>query len=128
MQQNLQILPNNSIGLPIDIWIPVTDYLKPQISDQITAGAGYYYKTKFKFSVEAYYKSMKNLVELKEGAFFVFGGYDWDKSFYTGDGVARGLEVMIEKQSGKIKGFIGYALSKSERQFDAINNGQSFPF
>lgn len=128
MQQNLQILPNNSIGLPIDIWIPVTDYLKPQTSDQYTFGAGYYYKTKFKVSVEAYYKSMKNLVELKEGAFFVFGGYDWDKSFYTGTGKAKGIEVMIEKQTGKIKGWIGYALSKSDRQFDNINFGKAFPY
>ncbi|MFM9944209.1 MAG: TonB-dependent receptor [Bacteroidia bacterium] len=128
MQQNLQILPNNSIGLPIDIWIPVTDYLKPQISDQYTFGAGYYFKTKFKFSIEGYYKSMQNLVELKEGALFLFGGYDWDKSFYIGDGIAKGLEVMIEKQTGKIKGWIGYCLAKSERKFADINNGKAFPY
>ena len=128
MQQNLQILPNNSIGLPIDIWIPVTDYLKPQISDQFTFGIGYYFKNKYKLSVESYYKSMKNLVELKEGAFFVFGGYDWDKSFYTGKGLARGIEVMLEKQTGKVKGWVGYSLSKSDRQFQSINNGHAFPF
>ncbi len=128
MQQNLQILPNNSIGLPIDIWIPVTDYLKPQISDQFTFGIGYYFKNKYKLSVEGYYKSMKNLVELKEGAFFVFGGYDWDKSFYTGKGLARGIEVMLEKQTGKVKGWVGYSLSKSDRQFQSINNGHAFPF
>ncbi len=128
MQQNLQILPNNSIGLPIDIWIPVTDYLKPQISDQFTFGIGYYFKNKYKLSVEGYYKSMKNLVELKEGAFFVFGGYNWDKSFYTGKGLARGIEVMLEKQTGKVKGWVGYSLSKSDRQFQSINNGHAFPF
>ena len=128
LQQNLQILPNNSIGLPIDIWIPVTDYLKPQISDQFTFGIGYYFKNKYKLSVEGYYKSMKNLVELKEGAFFVFGGYDWDKSFYTGKGLARGIEVMLEKQTGKVKGWVGYSLSKSDRQFQSINNGHAFPF
>lgn len=128
MQQNLQILPNNSIGLPIDIWIPVTDYLKPQSSDQFTLGAGYYYKTKFKLSIEGYYKSMKNLVELKEGDFFAFGGYNWDKSFYTGKGFSKGVEIMLEKQTGKIKGWIGYSISKSERQFADINNGEAFPF
>jgi hypothetical protein len=128
MQQSLQILPNNNIGLPIDIWIPVTDYLKPQISDQSTIGLGYFFKKQFKISVEAYYKSMKNLVELKEGAFFEFGGYEWDKSFYTGTGVAKGLEIMLEKQSGKIKGWVGYALTKSDRQFAGINNGIAFPF
>ena len=128
MQQNLQILPNNSIGLPIDIWIPVTDYLRPQSSDQTTVGAGFYFTKDYSISIDGYYKSMKNLVELKEGAFFVFGGYDWDKSFYTGKGYAKGMEVMIEKHQGKIKGWIGYCLSKSERQFADINNGTAFPF
>lgn len=128
MQQNLQILPNNSIGLPIDIWIPVTDILKPQISDQITASFFYSINSKYRFSVETYYKKMYNLVELKEGKYFVFGGYDWDKSFYIGNGTARGAEILIEKQSGKIKGWFGYALSKSDRNFKDINGGKTFPF
>lgn len=128
MQQNLQILPNNSIGLPIDIWIPVTSFLKPQRSDQYTLGSSLILKNTFKFSLEAYYKSMQNLLELKEGALFLFGGYQWDQSFYTGSGLARGLEFMLEKYSGKVKGRIGYALSKSDRTFEMIHNGSSFPF
>lgn len=128
MQQNLQILPNNSVGLPVDIWIPVTDVLKPQISDQISLGFGQRINKTFKISLDAYYKWMDNLVELKEGNFFVFGGYEWDKSFYTGSGKARGIEVLLEKQTGKIKGWIGYALSKSDRLFEGINKGESFPF
>jgi outer membrane cobalamin receptor len=128
MQQNLQILPNNSVGLPVDIWIPVTNYLKPQTSDQTTVGVGYYFKKHYKISLEGYFKSMNNLVELKEGAFFVFGGYEWDKSFYTGRGYARGMELMIEKNSGKLKGWIGYTLAKSDRTFSGINQGKTFPF
>lgn len=128
MQQNLQILPNNSVGLPIDIWIPVTDYLKPQISDQVTASIGYYFKKHYKLSFETYYKAMQNLVELKEGSFFVFGGYEWDKSFYTGKGTAKGMEIMLEKQTGKLRGWLSYTLSKSEREFAGINNGKPFPF
>ncbi len=128
MQQNLQILPNNSIGLPIDIWLPVTDKLKPQNSDQVSLNTGIYIKKHFKLSVEGYYKTMKNIVELKEGAFFIFGGYEWDKSFYIGNGQAKGLEFTLEKHTGKIRGWIGYALSKSDRQFDAINQGIVFPY
>lgn len=128
MQQNLQILPNNSVGLPVDIWIPVTDYLKPQISDQVTAGVGYFFKKQYKLSVETYFKAMQNLVELKEGSFFVFGGYEWDKSFYTGKGNAKGLEIMLEKQSGKLRGWLSYTLSKADRKFEGINQGRSFPF
>lgn len=128
MQQNLQILPNNSVGLPIDIWIPVTEKLKPQVSEQYTAGIFYTINKNYRISLETYYKKMQNLVELKEGNYFVFGGYDWDNSFYNGVGIAKGAEIMIEKQNGKIRGWLGYSVSKSDRIFNEINDGESFPF
>lgn len=128
MQQNLQVLPNNSVGLPIDIWIPVTDKLKPQLSDQSTMGIFYTINRHYRLSFETYLKIMQNLVEIKEGNYFVFGGFDWDKSFYTGKGISRGAEIMIEKQTGKVRGWLGYSLSKSDRIFDDINGGKAFPF
>ncbi|NUM31276.1 MAG: TonB-dependent receptor plug domain-containing protein [Bacteroidetes bacterium] len=128
MQQNLQVLPNNGVGLPIDIWIPVTEKLKPQLSEQSTIGIFYSVNRHYRLSLESYIKFMQNLVEIKEGEYFVFGGFEWDNSFYTGKGFSRGVEIMIEKQTGKVRGWLGYSLSKSERIFENINNGKSFPF
>lgn len=35
---------------------------------------------------------------------------------------------MLEKRTGSFTGWIAYTLSKSDRQFDAINDGKVFPF
>jgi hypothetical protein len=35
---------------------------------------------------------------------------------------------MLEKQTGKLRGWLSYTLSKSEREFAGINNGKPFPF
>jgi hypothetical protein len=44
-----------------------------------------------------------------------------------GEGSAYGLELFLKKKTGDLTGWIGYALSKSERVFAEINGGQPFP-
>jgi hypothetical protein len=44
-----------------------------------------------------------------------------------GKGRAYGVEFQIEKIKGDFTGWISYTLSKSERSFDAIKNGDWFP-
>ena len=41
MQQYLHLLSNSSIGLPTDLWLPVTDRIKPQKSHQYAIGGIY---------------------------------------------------------------------------------------
>ena len=44
-----------------------------------------------------------------------------------GKGWAYGTEFFLRKKTGKLKGWVGYTIAKSERQFDEINHGKSFP-
>jgi hypothetical protein len=46
----------------------------------------------------------------------------------SGVGRAYGLELFARKQSGKTTGWLSYALSKSERKADYINNGEWYSF
>jgi hypothetical protein len=39
-----------------------------------------------------------------------------------------GLEISVEKQSGRFTGSVYYTLSKAKRQYIDLNNGRSFPF
>ena len=38
------------------------------------------------------------------------------------------MELLLEKKKGKLSGWIGYTLSWSTRQFDNLNNGETFPY
>ena len=42
-------------------------------------------------------------------------------------GRAYGIEWLLRKKYGRLSGWVGYTLSKTERRFDQINNGQYFP-
>ncbi|MFK7755341.1 MAG: TonB-dependent receptor plug domain-containing protein [Flavobacteriales bacterium] len=128
MTQFLHLLTTSSIGLPTDLWVPVTERIKPQISDQVALG---YAMTPFKgyqLSVEGYYKWMKNLIEYKDGATFQGTAENWQNKVETGVGWSYGAEVLLEKTSGPVTGWVGYTLSWTDRQFENINFGEKFPY
>lgn len=126
MYQYLFLVTNSSVALPTDLWYPVTANLKPMNSDQVAIG--YHHnldRIQSLFTVEAYYKWMRNLVELNEGT-VVFLKDDFESELVTGKGEAYGLEFFLQRSSGKLTGWIGYTLSWSWRHFDKINQGKPF--
>ena len=128
MGQFLHLLTNSGIGLPTDLWVPATKKIKPQFSDQIAAGYARTFNDKIEVSLEGYYKTMDNLIEYKDGASFFDSQTDWQDKVHTGRGWSYGGELLIEKKMGKTTGWIGYTLSWTNRQFDSINFGQTYPY
>ncbi|CAG0957264.1 Ferrienterobactin receptor [Flavobacteriales bacterium] len=128
MTQFIHLLSNSSIGLPTDLWLPVTDTIKPLYSNQFAMGYAHTFKSKYSFSVEAYYKNMQNIIEYKEGASFLGTDKDWQQKVEMGKGWAYGIETFIEKKTGKTTGWVGYTLSWSNRQFENLNFGKIFPY
>jgi outer membrane receptor for ferrienterochelin and colicin len=68
MQQNIQFLTNENIGLPWDQWLPSTQRVVPQTSWQVAAGLAKTFKGGYEVSIEGYYKKMNNVSAYKEGA------------------------------------------------------------
>jgi len=128
MSQNIHLLSNSTIGLPTDLWVPSTALIKPQKSIQYALGTVYHFRKGVEISVEAYYKSMQNLIEYKEGSSFFSLNDDWQDKIEFGRGVAYGGEFLIRKTTGKTNGWIGYTLSWSKRKFENISFGEWFPY
>lgn len=128
MMQFLHLLSSSSgLSLPTDIWVPATERVKPQQSQQIAAGFAYSLLTDYEVSVEGYYKKMKNLIEYKEGVSFLDGS-TWEDLVTAGKGDAYGAEFLIQRKEGKVTGWIGYTLAWSTRQFEGLNFGKQYPF
>ncbi len=127
MSQYIHLLTTSTISLPTDLWLPATKQVKPQISHQMAFGGFYNLPKGFDVSLELFYKTMDNLIEYKEGASFTGIGTGWESKIETGRGWAYGMELLIEKNIGKTTGWLGYTLSKSDRQFDNLNFGEVFP-
>ena len=129
MMQTVNLLTNEGLGLPTDLWVPSTANLKPQTSQQYAAGLAKNIGP-YEFSIEGYYKDMQNLVSYREGASFLFSVDDesWEDKVTQGQGTSYGMEFFAQKKAGKTNGWIGYTLSWSYRQFDEINGGQRYFF
>lgn len=128
MAQFVNLLTNEGLGIPTDLWVPSTGQVGPQTSKQIAAGVAKTFGD-IEVSLEGYYKSMKGLLSYKEGASFMFDlDDDWESKVTQGIGNSYGGEVLIQKKKGYTTGWLGYTLSWSNRQFDEINSGNWFPF
>lgn len=128
MSQYVHLLSSSQITLPVDLWVPITRNIHPETADQFSLGLYFGGLPGWNFSVEGYYKAIRNVLEYKEGAVFLFDSSGWESKVEAGSGRAMGVELFIEKTTGKTTGWLGYTLAKSDRLFPSINHGQRFPY
>ncbi|WP_291403221.1 TonB-dependent receptor [Daejeonella sp.] len=124
--QNLHLMSNSTAGSPTDLYIMSSNNVRPEIADQVALG--YFRNLKddnYEFSAEVYYKQMQGQIEYRSGT-DLRGNRNVEADLLFGDGRAYGIELFFKKRFGKINGWIGYTLSKTERQFNDINNGKWF--
>jgi hypothetical protein len=100
--------------------------VKPEIADQVAAGFFRNFdEDKYEFSAEVYYKTMLNQIEYRSGT-DLRGNKNVEADLLYGAGRAYGIELYLKKRFGKLNGWLGYTLSKTERRFDDIDNGNWF--
>lgn len=128
MNQYIHLLTNSNLGLPTDLWLPVTQRIPPQVSYQVSGALAYTPGKFLEASAEIYYKHLKNVIEYTEGTGFANSFTRWDEVVEPGKGKTFGTEWLIQKKKGKVTGLFSYTLSWSRRQFEHINGGKSFPY
>ena len=132
-RQYIHLVSNTTAATPVDIWTPAGPYVDPATADQVALGyfqnfASHTYET----SVEVYYKSMRDLLDYKNGAELVLNPV-LETELISGEGRAYGLEFFVRKRTGRLTGWISYTLSRSEVQVvgdspeETINNGNWYP-
>jgi hypothetical protein len=125
--QNIHLLSNSTSSTPTDVYVMSSNNIKPEIADQLSAG---YYRNfsndEYELSTEAYYKWMQNQIDYKDGAQLLVNS-DVESLLTYGSGRAYGVELLLKKKHGRLNGWIGYTLSRTERKFDAINTGSYYP-
>ncbi len=134
MNQYLHLLSNTGIGLPTDLWVPATNRIQPQQSNQVALGIAKDLMDKgITLSVEGYYKKMNRVLGYKEGASFLVIGdpgdnneVKWEDNVCSGQGWSYGGELLLQKKVGKFSGWIGYTLSWTQLQFDSLNFGKKY--
>lgn len=125
--QYLHLLSNATTNTPTDMWIPSSPNVKPQLGDQYSLG---YYRNfkenRYEFSAEVYYKQLQNQIDYKSGADLNVNPNIESELLY-GQGRAYGIELFFKKKYGRFTGWLGYTLSRTERQVNGINNDNWYP-
>jgi hypothetical protein len=126
MKQYVHLISNSGISLPTDVWYPSTNAVHPQRSDQVSAGFSYLIAKGLLLTNEYYYKWLKNQVDFRDGA-NLFLNDEIEREFEFGKGYAYGTEVSLEKDFGKLSGWIAYTLAFVKRGgFPGIMDGRYF--
>ncbi|MFZ9387316.1 MAG: TonB-dependent receptor [Chitinophagaceae bacterium] len=124
--QYIHLVSNSGNTLPTDLWVPSTYLVRPQISWQYAAGFFRNFSDNmFETSVEVYYKDMQNQVDYREG--YTPSLKDPEEEFVFGKGWSYGAEFLVNKQKGRLTGWVGYTLSWTWRKFGQLNDGEKFP-
>jgi outer membrane receptor for ferrienterochelin and colicin len=122
--QNLHLMSNATASSPTDLYIMNSNNVKPEIADQVALG---YFRNfnndNYEFSTEVYFKQMQNQIDYRSGT-DLRGNRNVEADLLFGEGRAFGIELFLKKRFGKLNGWVGYTLSKTERKFNAIDLGK----
>jgi hypothetical protein len=119
--QNLHLISNSTAATPTDRWVQSSQYIKPEISDQISLGwFKNFAQNQYELSIETYYKTLQNQIDYKDGADLRLQD-PIETQLLFGEGRAYGLEFLIRKKTGRLTGWVAYTLSRSEKKIEGIN-------
>lgn len=132
-RQYIQMLSNTTVISPTDIWKLSDANIKPQVGDQFAVGIYKNNRTNtIELSVEAYYKTMRNLIDFRNGATLLLNQHI-ETDVVNAEGKAYGVEFLVKKTTGKLNGWLSYTYARTflrttgQAEPDIINQGQYYP-
>ena len=113
-----------------DFWLLADDERVPiGYAEHYIAGISYETPS-FLFDIEGYYKNLDGLSEYTTR--FVGSGFgpsrtlSYEELFYTGTGIAKGVEFLVQKKIGQFTGWVGYTLGEVKYDFEAFGEEPFF--
>ena len=117
-----------SLGLPVEFWLASDVHNKPQLAHSIQLSyRRELFNGKYDISVEAYYKRLYNQVEYKLSPLDLLNKqYEVNDAVISGHGYNYGANIMVNKLTGKLTGWVAYSFGRALRKF-GIYGDKWFP-
>ncbi|MCH8557991.1 MAG: TonB-dependent receptor [Balneolia bacterium] len=109
-----------------DLWLLTDDGVPPAWGDQFLAGVKWNPVRQWTFELEGFYRNMRQLFEF-DPRIPDTAGLDYNELFRFGEGFAYGVETLIQRNTGRLNGFIGYTWGTTRRKFPTFNNDEFYP-
>ena len=123
--QHLHLITTSSVGIPTDFWMASVEGIPIEQADNFSIGAGYRISSRIEINSGIFVSRLYNLVHYPFSILQFNEITGFSNDLLTGEGLAYGSELMLRK-TGRLSGWVSYTLSKSDRQFDGIDNGERF--
>ncbi|MDE6193546.1 MAG: hypothetical protein K2M83_06155, partial [Muribaculaceae bacterium] len=78
-------------------------------------------------TLDAYWKFMHNIIDFRDEYYLRPQTWSWSDRLTAGKGSAKGIDIMLEKKTGRFTGHISYSLAWADRQFADRNGGHRYP-
>jgi len=124
--QRLHLISTSSIGFPTDFWVASSEGVPVSLANNFSIGSNFRILPNLELSVGGFYSRMSNLLHYPLNILQFNEKTTFGNDVYVGRGRAHGAEFMLSR-TGRLSGWISYTLSRSDRQFSEINDGQRFP-
>lgn len=122
--QFVHLVPNNNLGLPVDIWLPVTETLKPMGMTQLSTK--YVIKGEnWELESGIFSKYYSNILEHESGA-QLLTEENWENNLKVGTGRSYGLELAAKVHQQKWTGYGSYTYCRATRNIPDINDGRTY--
>tara|TARA_R110002096_G_scaffold276109_3_gene469976 strand:+ start:30178 stop:32565 length:2388 start_codon:yes stop_codon:yes gene_type:complete len=129
-RQYIHLISNTTSPTPVDVYRSAGRYIDPATVYQYAMGYFRNFKdNQYEASIEVYYKDFIDLVDYRPAADLIFTEFI-ETELLTGIGRAYGAEFLLRKRTGKLTGWIGYTLARTERKVTgptrdlSINDGE----
>ncbi len=125
--QNVHLISNSiSPFTSLDVWLPSSFNIKPQISDQVTLGSYHQVaNTGISLVTELFYKKMYRQIDYETHAETLLNPL-LERELRFGTANAYGIELQAKKDEGRLRGLLGYSYARAKRQFADLNEGRIF--
>lgn len=118
------------------IWTTADDNVNESSADHYIFGYQHAISDVYEFEAETYYKKYHSIYQYNPLVIAEVepAGYENGKPYYNttkglfnrGNGESYGFEMMLRKDAGSITGWLAYSLARTEYQFEAISQGNTF--
>ena len=117
-----------SLGLPVEFWLAADVHNNPQVAHSVQMNYNReLFDGKYEVSVEAYCKRLYNQVEYNMSPLDLLNKqYSLNDAVISGDGYNYGANIMVNKLTGRLTGWVAYSYGRALRKF-GIYGDKWFP-
>ena len=115
-------------GLPTDFFLLADSTFKPEraIATSLRYSASFLNK-RWSIQVEGYFKQILGIVEsLGNIVQLINREFEYEKYLITGDGRNYGMNLMLQKNSGILTGYVSYSLGWARRKLPALDGRNDY--